>query len=117
MPGIVLSTFVALVCFSNSSEAEDPHFHPVGESLSQVQLFGTLWTVACQAPLSMEFSRQEYWSEFPFPSPGALPDPGFKPRFPGLQAYPLPSEPLAAQKLNDVLEAGVGAKTVLDHEA
>ena len=38
--------------------------------------FVTPWTVALQAPLSMEFSRQEYWSGFPFPSPGDLPDPG-----------------------------------------
>ena len=38
--------------------------------------FETLWTIACQAPLSMEFSREEYWSELPFPSPGELPDPG-----------------------------------------
>jgi len=37
------------------------------------------WSVACQAPISMEFSRQEYWSELPFPSPGDLPDPGIKP--------------------------------------
>ena len=40
----------------------------------------TLWTVACQAPLSMEFSRQEYWSGFPCPPPGDLPDPGIEPR-------------------------------------
>ena len=39
----------------------------------------TPWTVACQVPLSMEFSRQEYWSRLPFPSPGDLPYPGFKP--------------------------------------
>ena len=39
----------------------------------------TLWTVAHQAPLSMEFSRQEYWSRLPFPPPGHLPDPGVKP--------------------------------------
>jgi len=39
----------------------------------------TLWTVACQAPLSMGFSRQEYWSRLPFPSPGELPDPGIEP--------------------------------------
>ena len=37
------------------------------------------WTVACQAPLSMEFSRQEYWSRLPFPTPGDWPDPGIKP--------------------------------------
>ena len=46
----------------------------------------TLWTVPCQAPLSMGFSRQEYWSGLPFPSPGDLPDPGIKPRSPTLQA-------------------------------
>ena len=44
-----------------------------------VQLFVTLWTVAHQAPLSMEFSRQEQWSELPFPSPGELPYPGIEP--------------------------------------
>ena len=47
--------------------------------LSCVRLFGTLWTVACQAPLSMGFSRQEYWSELPFPSPGDLANPGIEP--------------------------------------
>ena len=49
------------------------------------------WTVACQAPLSMEFSRQEYWSGLPFPSPGDLPDPGIEPGSPALQADSLPS--------------------------
>ena len=44
--------------------------------LSYVRLSVTLWTVACQAPLSMGFSRQGYWSELPFPSPGDLPNPG-----------------------------------------
>ena len=46
----------------------------------------TLWTVARQAPLSMGFSRQEYWSGLPFPSPGDLPNPGAEPRSPALQA-------------------------------
>ena len=46
---------------------------------SRVWLFATLWTVACQTPQSMEFSRQEYWNGLPFPSPGNLPDPGIKP--------------------------------------
>ena len=50
------------------------------------------WTVACQAPLSMGFSRQEYWSGLPFPSPGDLPDPGIKPGSPALQADDLPTE-------------------------
>ena len=56
----------------------------------------TPWTVACQAPLSMEFSRQEYWSGLPFsfslPFPGNLPDPGIKPRSPPSQADFLPTE-------------------------
>ena len=52
--------------------------------------FATLWTVACQAPLSMEFSRQEYWSGFPFPTPGDLLYPGIKPRSPALQGGSLP---------------------------
>ena len=61
------------------------------------QLYLTLcnpWTVACQAPLSMEFSRQEYWSGLPFPSLGDLPKPGIEPRSSALQADFLPSEPL-----------------------
>jgi len=48
-------------------------------ALSHVQLFATLWTVARQAPLSMGFSRQDYWSGLPFPSPGDLPYPGLEP--------------------------------------
>ena len=58
-----------------------------------VRLFVTPWAVAYQAPLSVGFSRQEYWSGLPFPSPGDLPDPGIKPRSPVLQAEALPSEP------------------------
>ena len=50
------------------------------------------WTIARQAPLSMGFSRQEYWSGLPFPSPGELPDPGTEPRSPALQADTLPTE-------------------------
>ena len=53
----------------------------------------TLWTVAHQAPPSMGFSRQEYWSGLPFPSPGDLPDPGMEPRSPALQADALTYEP------------------------
>ena len=62
------------------------------KSLSRVQLFVTPWIVAHQAPLSMGFSRQEYWSGLPFPSPGDLPDPGIEPGSPELQADPLTSE-------------------------
>ena len=52
--------------------------HEQSQLLSHVQLFATPWTVAHDAPLSMEFSRQEYWSRLPFPSPGDLPNPGIK---------------------------------------
>ena len=52
---------------------------------SHVQLCATLWTVAHQAPLSMGFSRQEYWIGLPFPSSGDLPNPGIEPRSPALQ--------------------------------
>ena len=63
-------------------------------SHSRVWLFATLWTVARQVPLSMEFSRQEYWSGLPFPYPGNLPNPGIEPRSPALQADSLLSDPL-----------------------
>ena len=52
----------------------------------------TPWTVAQQAPLSMRFSRQEYWSGLPFPFLGGLPNPGIEPRSPALQADSLPTE-------------------------
>ena len=51
-------------------------------SLSGVLFFVAPWTVACQAPLSMKFSRQEYWSSLPFPTPGNLLDPGVEPTSP-----------------------------------
>ena len=63
------------------------------KSLSHILLFETLWTVAYQAPPSMGFSRQEYWSGLPFPSPGDLPDPGIEPGSPALRAEALISEP------------------------
>ena len=63
------------------------------KSLSHARLFATPWTVAYQAPPSMGFSRQEYWSGVPLPSPGDLPDPGIEPGSPTLQADALPSEP------------------------
>ena len=54
--------------------------------LSHIRLFATPWTVARQAPLSMGFSRQEYWSGLPFPPPGDLPNLGMESRSPALQA-------------------------------
>ena len=76
-----------------------------GWKLSKCLLFGgglaakscltlaTPWTIAHQAPLSMGFPRQEYWSRLPFPSPGELPDPGIEPKSPALQAESLQVEP------------------------
>ena len=55
------------------------------KSLSHVRLLVTPWTVVYEVPPSMEFSRQEYWSGLPFPSPGDLPDPGIEPGSPTLQ--------------------------------
>ena len=69
-------------------------FVVVVESLCYVQLFVTPWTVARQAPLSMGFSRQEYWSGLPFPSPGDLPVPGIKPASPALAGSFFIVEPL-----------------------
>ena len=60
------------------------------QSLSHVQLFVTPWTVAHHAPLSVEFSRQEYWSGLPFPSSVDLPNPGIEPGSPALQPDSLP---------------------------
>ena len=64
----------------------------VVQLLSCVRLFATLWTLACQTPLSLGFFRQEYWSGLPFPSPGDLPSPGIEPWSPALQADSLPAE-------------------------
>ena len=61
-------------------------------SLSHIQFFATLCTVAHQGPQSMGFFRQEYWSGFPFLPPGDLPDPGIEPGSPSLQVDSLPSE-------------------------
>ena len=66
--------------------------------LSPVQLFATPWTVAYQAPPSMEFSMQEYWSRLPFPSLGDLPDPGIEPGSLALQADAFLSEPPGKSK-------------------
>ena len=62
------------------------------ESLKRVWLFVTEWTGAHQAPLSMEFSRHNYWSGLPFPSPGDLSNQGIEPGSPALQVDSLPSE-------------------------
>ena len=71
---IILNTYDSKTCEQSWSQ-----WSVYAQLLSHVRLFGTPWTVAHQAPLSMEFSRQEYWSGLPFYSPGDLPDPGIEP--------------------------------------
>ena len=83
------------------------------KSLSRVQLFATPWTVSHQAPLPMGFSRQEYWSGLPFPSPGDLPNPGIEPRSPALQADALTSVMEATKKEKKKLGADENNKTVI----
>ena len=78
------------------------------KSFSRVRLFATPWTVAHQAPPSMGFSMQEYWSGLPFPSPGGLPDPGIEPGSPASQADALPSEPPGKLGLFENLDPNKG---------
>ena len=83
------SLFILRVTIENKIFFPSTH----AQLLSHVQLFETPWTIACQAPLSIDFSRQDYWSGLPFPSPGDLPDPGIKHTSPALQVDSLQSEP------------------------
>ena len=106
-PPLPLMELVTRVWIMTSGHSKPPPFraclsvHTITERcyrkkvklLSHVRLFASPWTVAYQAPQSMEFSRQEYWNGLPFPSPGDLPNPGIEPGFPALQADALPSEP------------------------
>ena len=78
---------------SDIFSSEESQFTKVKvKSLNRVLLFATPWNVAYQAPPSMGFSRQEYWSGLPFPSLGDLPNPGIDSRSPTLQANCLPAE-------------------------
>ena len=79
----------------------------MAQSLSNVQLFATPRTVAHQAPLSVGFSRQEYWSGLPVPSPEDLPDPGIEPRSPVLQADSLPSEIQGRSKIYSYIKYSI----------
>ena len=87
------------------------------KSLSSVWLFGTPWTVARQAPPSLGFSSQEYWSGLPFPSPGDPPNPGIESGSPTLQVDALPSEPQTVRLLHPWdspgKSAGVGCHCLL----
>ena len=80
---------------------------------------GTPWTVACQAPLSMGFSRQEYWSGLTFPSPGDISNPGIEPGSPAFQADALTSEPPEKSKdAEDIRDVGLipGGEDPLEEE-
>ena len=68
--------------------------HVCDQSLSRVRLYGTPWTVAHQGPLSVGYSREEYWSGLPCPSPGDLPNPGIEPMFPVAPALQVDYLPL-----------------------
>ena len=68
--------------------------------VTQLGLFATPWAIAHQAPLSMEFSRQEFWSGLPFPSPGDLPSSGTDPGSPALRTDALPSELLEEHSID-----------------
>ena len=89
VPSMCIGLHVQNSCFYKDTS----HVGLKVKSLSRVRLFATPWTVAHQASPSIGFSRQEYWSGLPVPSPGDLPDPGIEPRSPALRAEALTSEP------------------------
>ena len=89
---VVIHTKGRDVCYYHNASMH------AAESLQSCPTLMTLRTVALQAPLSVGFSRQEYWSGLPFPSPGNLPNPRIEPGSPALQAYSLPSEPPESPK-------------------
>ena len=74
-----MTTLIKVTSHSPSITSRCMHLDMCMHTLSHVQLFVTPWTVARQAPPSMDFPRQEYWSGLPFPIPGDLPDPRMKP--------------------------------------
>ena len=89
--------------FSRQQESNNGNLKGKVKSLSRVRLFAIPWTVAPQAPLSMDISRQEYWSGLPFPSPGDLPNPGIEPWSLKLQPDSLAFEPPGNDSISFVL--------------
>ena len=83
---------------------------------SRVQLFSILWTVAPQVPLSMGYSRQEYWSGLPCPSPGDLPDPGIKPKSPAASVLQEDSLPRATREAHVCLHTQLHLFQGFDHK-
>ena len=92
-PAVLNSQGTFIFFFLYTHTHTHTHIFIVVHSLSHVQLFVTSWTVAHQAPLSMWFSRQEYWSGLPFPSSENLPDPGIKLKSPALASVFFTGEP------------------------
>ena len=86
-------SFTFSISHSNEILPMMPFYGDVCVLVSCVRLFATPWTIAYQAPLSVEFCRQEYWSGLPFPSPGDLPNPGIKAGSTALQVDSSSSEP------------------------
>ena len=82
---LLVNVIITIIWYLRTKKVKEPRM--------LVQLFATPWTVAHQAPLSMGFSRQEYWSGYPCPSPGDLPKSGIEPRSPALQGDALTSAP------------------------
>ena len=87
-PGLAVPQGLCTGCSSlkKASSLRYTHQFSLVQSLSHVRLFAIPWTAVPQAPLSMEFSRQEYWSGLPYPTPRDLPDPGIKPTCPASPA-------------------------------
>ena len=96
---INISPFLYQPFKKNSTSVAIENHKGRSESVSHVQLSAAPWTVTHQASLSMGFSRQEYWSGLPFPSPGDLPDSGIEPVSPTLQADSLLSEPQGSRRI------------------
>ena len=89
---ILFFFFKLLPAFKNQEISYTHRYFGGGLVIKSCPTLGIPWTVACQAPLSMGFSRLEYWSGLPFPSSGDLPDPGMEPESPALQADSLPTD-------------------------
>ena len=83
----------SLYCFPSNTKNSFCNEPVVVSSLNFIRLFATPWTVVCQAPLSVGFPRQEYWSGLPFPSSGDLLDPGIEPVSPALAGGFYAAEP------------------------
>ena len=90
---MVKQGILASIGWDNTSRRRNAF--PEGRRFSHVRLCVTPWTIACQAPMSTGFSRQEYWSEVPCPSPGDVPNPRIKPTSLGLLCWQVGSLPLA----------------------